>query len=141
MLNAILEKTPVNIPENVIEEDSKNAYADFEKRVERFNTTIKDYLKEQNMTEEELREEIKGDSRKRAHTQLVMNALAVKENISVDLKEVEKEVERFKRRKSDMTDDQIRLYIETLLVNEAIMQFLEKQVISFNRQEDEAGKK
>ena len=141
ILDAVLEKTPVTIPENIIEEDSKNAYADFEKRVERFNMTVESYLKEQDMTEKELREEIKDESRKRAHTQLVMNSIAVKENINADSKEVEKEVERFKQRKSDMNDDQIRTYIETLLVNEMVMRFLEEQVISFKRQDDAAGEK
>ena len=55
-----------------------------------------------------------------------MNAISAKEHIHADKDTIEKEVVRFKERATDMTKEQIYTYIESLLTNEAILQFLEK---------------
>ena len=127
MLDAIIAKTAITIPDVVVEEDSKRAYTDLEKQAERLGTTIAQYLKEQNINEEQLRGQLKEESKKRAHLQLVMNAISAKEHIHPDSKDVEKEVARFRDRAGDMTDEQVHTYIESILTNEAVMQFLEKQ--------------
>lgn len=128
ILNTILEKTHIVIPDIIIEEDSKRAYEDLKAHAQQFGTTVEEYLKSQNMDEPKLWEQLRKEAKKRSRMQLVMNAVSAKENIYTDKGEVEKEIERFKGKGHGMTDEQLHTYIESILTNEAVMQFLEKKV-------------
>ena len=128
IIDTIMENTKINIPEIMIKEESKRAYEDMKKHAEHFNTTIDEYLKAQNMTEEKLWDQLKDDAAKRAKTQMIMNAISIKDHIHANKDEVEKEIERFKKRETGMDENQLHTYIETLLTNEAVIQSLEKIV-------------
>ena len=128
ILDTITDNATITIPEIMIEEESKRAYEDMKAQAKHFNTTIEEYLKAQNMSEGKLWEQLRDDARKRARVQLIMNTISTQDNINANIDEVEKEVERFKKKQTDMTDDQIRTYITSLLTNEAVMQSLEKIV-------------
>ena len=126
ILDTITENTTITIPEIMIEEESKRAYEEMKAHAQHFNTTIEEYLKAQNMSEGKLWEQLRDDARKRARVQLIMNTISTQENIHAKIDEVEKEVERFKKKQTDMTDEQLHTYITTLLTNEAVIQSLEK---------------
>ena len=128
ILDTIMDSTTINLPEIMIEEESKRAYEDMKSQAEHFNTTIEEYLKAQNMSEGKLWEQLRNDARKRAKIQLIMNAISAKESIYANQEEVKKEVERFKKKQTDMTDEQLHTYITSLLTNEAVIQSLEKMV-------------
>ena len=110
----------------MVEEESKRAYEEMKAQASHFNTTIEEYLKAQNMSEGKLWEQLRDDARKRAKIQLILNAISTQENIHANIDEVQKEVERFKKKQTDMSDDQIHTYITSLLTNEAVVQSLEK---------------
>ena len=129
ILDIIAENTPISIPEIMIEEESKRAYEEMKSQAQHFNTTIEEYLKAQNMSEGKLWEQLRDDARKRAKVQMIMNTVSTQENIRANIDEIEKEVERFKKKQTDMNDDQIHTYITSLLTNEAVIQSLEKIAI------------
>ena len=129
IIDTVAENTPVTIPEIMIEEESKRAYEEMKSQANHFNTTIEEYLKAQDMSEGKLWEQLRDDARKRAKIQLIMNAISTQENIHANIDEVQREVERFKKKQTDMNDDQIHTYITSLLTNEAVIQSLEKVVI------------
>ena len=126
IIDTIAENTTITIPEIMIEEESKRAYEEMKSQASHFNTTIEEYLKAQNMSEGKLWEQLRDDARKRAKIQLIMNAVSTQENIHANIDEVQKEVERFKKKQTDMDDDQIHTYVTSLLTNEAVIQSLEK---------------
>lgn len=128
ILDTVVEGTTVILPEIIVEEESKRARKEMEERAKQFGTTVEEYLKAQNMTEEKLQEDIKTDAKKRAKTQLILNAISAKESIHASKDEVEKEVKRFKERETGMDERQLNTYIETLLTNEAVIQSLENMV-------------
>lgn len=128
ILDTVLENTTINIPKIMIEEDSKRGYEELKAQAEHFGTTIEEYLKSQKMTEEKLWEQIRKDSERKAKTQIILNTISTQENIRANIDEVQREVERFKKRDATMDEGQMRTYIETLLTNEAVMQSLEKIV-------------
>ena len=97
MLDAIIEKTTMNIPDILIEEDAKRAYEDFKKQAERFNTTVEKYIEAQQMTEAQLMEQFRQDAKKRSEVQLLLNAISAEKHIHPDAKQVEQEMERFKK--------------------------------------------
>lgn len=128
IIDTIADNTTITIPEIMIEEESGRAYEEMKSQAEHFNTTIEEYLKAQNMSEGKLWEQLRSDARKRAKTQLILNTISTQENIHANIDEVQKEVERFKKKQTDMDDDQIHTYITSLLTNEAVIQSLEKIV-------------
>ena len=80
------------------------------------------------MSEGRLWERLRDEARKRAKIQLLLNTISTKEHIHANIDEVQQEVERFKKKQTDMTDEQIHTYITSLLTNEAVIQSLEKIV-------------
>lgn len=126
IIDTIVENTTITIPEIMVEEESKRAYDEMKSQANHFNTTIEEYLKAQNMSEGKLWEQLRDDARKRAKIQLILNTISTQENIHANIDEVQKEVERFKKKQTDMDDDQIHTYITSLLTNEAVVQSLEK---------------
>ena len=126
ILDTVAENTTITIPEIMVEEESKRAYEEMKTQADHFNTTIEEYLKAQNISEGKLWEQLRSDARKRAKIQLIMNTISTQENIHANIDEVQKEVERFKKKQTDMNDDQIHTYITSLLTNEAVIQSLEK---------------
>ena len=128
LLDTIIDHTTIHIPEIMVEEESKRAYEEMKSNASHFNTTIEAYLKAQNMSEGKLWEQLRDDARKRAKAQIVLNTISTKEQIRANEDEVKREVERFKQKQPDMTDEQLHTYISSLLTNEAVMQSLETVV-------------
>ena len=128
ILDTVLEKVSVVIPDIIIEEDSKRAYEDLKEHAGQFGTTVEEYLTSKNMDEPALWEQLKQEAKKRSQMQVIMNAVSAKERIYADQKEVEKETERLKGKGHGMSEDKVRTYIESVLTNEAVMQFLEKKI-------------
>lgn len=139
ILDTLLENTTIQIPEIMIEEDSKRGYEELKAHAAHFNTTIEEYLKSQDLTEGRLWEQLRRDAEKRAKTQIILNTLSVKENIRANIDEVEREMERFKKRETGMSEDQMRTYIETLLTNESVIQTLEKMTAEQKQDVGEKG--
>lgn len=129
ILDALLEHTQIVVPENVIEEESKRAHEEMKSQAKALNTSVEEYLKANEMTEEQLWEQLRTDAEKRSQVQFVLSAIGNKEEIYADPAEIDREMNRFKDRVGGaMTEDQMRVYLESLLSNEAVIQFLEKQV-------------
>ena len=129
ILDALLAHTKISIPKNVIEEESKRTYEDMKTQAKTLNTTIEEYLKSQKMTEEQLWQNLREDAKKRSSVQFILNTISTKENIHADSEDVERELERFKQRADEnMTEKQVRVYLESVLGNEAVMQFLEGKI-------------
>ena len=127
ILDAIVEKATIQLPDIIIEEESKRAHEEMKGQAESFGTTIEEYLKAQNMTEEQLWKQLREDAEKRSKTQLIINAISAKENVRASKEDIEKEVERLKTRDKNTNEEQLYMYIESLLTNEAVLQFLEKK--------------
>ena len=128
LLDAIIAESSITLPDLIIEEDAARAYRDFEHQAEHFGTTVGDYLRERGMTEEELRRQMRDEAEKRARMQLVMNAISMKEHLHADAAEVDREVARFRQRQDNtMPEGQIRTYVESMLTNEKVLQFLEQR--------------
>ena len=128
LLDAIIAESAITVPDLIIEEDAARLYADFEHQAEHFGTTVGDYLRERGMTEEALRRQMKDEAERRARMQLVMNAISMKEHIHADADTVDREVVRFRQRQDNaMPEEQIRTYVESMLTNEKVLQFLEQR--------------
>ncbi|MFA6445710.1 MAG: trigger factor [Candidatus Paceibacterota bacterium] len=125
---AIISKTKAEIPEVLVESELNKMESQFSEDVARMGVKMEDYLKHVKKTVTDLRREWTPDSEKRAMLQLVLGAIAEKEKIVAEEKDVLAELEHMMKHYKDADPLRARAYIESLLRNEKVLKFLETQI-------------
>ena len=127
VLEAIAEKTKTELPELLIESEIDKTYSQFAENLQSMGLEVNDYLKRIEKTEEDLRKEWCPEGEKRAKIQLVINQIALEEKITPSKEEVEKESKHLIEQYKDADPRRVEIYVETMLVNEKVLQLLEAQ--------------
>ncbi|MEX0934724.1 MAG: trigger factor [Candidatus Paceibacterota bacterium] len=125
LLDAIREEAEMNIPSIVIESELEKMMQEFQGNVERAGFKLEEYLEQTEKSMDDLRNEWRADARKRAETQLVLNKIAMEENIKPDEKRVQEEVGRIMKMYDDANEERARIYVKSILTNEAVLKWLE----------------
>ena len=125
IMDTILEGTKVSVPEVMIEGELDRMMAQFEDDIARMELKFDEYLKHIKKEREDLRKEWRTDAEKRAKTQLVLNKIAVTEDIHPDKERLEKETAMLLEQYKDTGEEHARVYVETVLTNDAVFAFLE----------------
>lgn len=125
--DAIIEETTVELPDVLIESELAQMFGQMQEDLERANLKFDDYLSHIKKTKDDLAKEWAPAAEKRATLQLVLNEIAKKENITPDLSELENQVKGLLERYKDADERRVRLYVTSVLVNDAVMKFLEAQ--------------
>ncbi len=123
--DAISDASTVEIPDLMVESELDRTQAQFSSDIERMGVKLDDYLKHSKKTIEEIRVEWRPHAEKKAKLQLIMNAIAAKENIRPDAAEIDAEVDRIIEHYKDADRERVAVYAETVLTNEKVFQFLE----------------
>src|SRR3989344_4076763 len=127
IIEEIVKKSSMDLRDVVIESELARMVAQFRGDVERMGMKPEDYLKHTKKTEEDLKKEWRGDAEKRAKTQIILNKIAVVENLKPDEEKVKKEVEHLSIHHKDADQSRIKNYVETVLLNEKVLDFLTSQ--------------
>jgi FKBP-type peptidyl-prolyl cis-trans isomerase (trigger factor) len=125
--DAIAAETRVELPDIMIESELHRTEAQFSADIERMGIKIDDYLKHAGKSMEDIRKEWRPHAEKKAKLQLILNAIAVAENVKPEKKEVEEEVNHILEHYKDADREHAAVYAETVLTNEKVFQFLEKE--------------
>ena len=125
--DAILESSSCEIPELLIESETRRIEAQFSDDISRMGVSLEDYLKHAKKTIEDLRKEWRPHAEKKAKLQLILNEIAKLDKIVVEKKEIEEEVKHILAYYKDANQEHAYTYAETVLTNEKIYQFLESQ--------------
>jgi len=125
ILEEIISKTEVELPNIIIESELNKMIAEFEGKIKEMGLKVDEYLKNNNKTTDELRKEWRGDAEKRGKSQLILNKIAIEEKIYPKKERVEKETEHLLFHHKDADPNRVKIYVETLLTNEAVLNFLE----------------
>jgi trigger factor len=143
MIDVLLEKTSVDLPTLVVDNELERMMAQLKGEIANMGLTFEQYLEHVKKTEEDLKQASRPDAEKRAKSQLVINKIAVEENIEADKDKLEKEVAQLKEKYEDADDARTRAYVEMVLTNEAVLEFLEGNGGDKKEEEDssEEGKK
>lgn len=126
LAEAIVSKTKTALPEILVAHELHKMEAQFTDDVSRMGTKMEDYLKHIKKTIDDLRKDWRGDAEKRAKLQLVVNKIASLEKITPTREEVTKEVKKLLEHHKDASKDRAEVYIEMVLTNEKVFEFLEK---------------
>ena len=127
IIENIIKETKIDIPTILIESELDKMLAQFKDDVARMNIKFEEYLEKIKKTEEELRTEWKLDAEKRAKFQLILNKIAVKEEVKIPEEDIQKEVKHILEHYKDAKPENVRVYIESVMTNEKVFQLLEDQ--------------
>jgi trigger factor len=127
IIENILEDSKVSMPKILVENELRKMQAQFEDDIVRAGLKPEDYLKHLKKTPEDLKKEWTPDAEKRAKVQLIITKIALDEKIDADPELVKKEVENILKTYKDATEDRAKAYVEMMLTNEKVFEWLESQ--------------
>jgi len=125
--DGIIDKTTVTLPKILIDSEINQMFAQMKEDIARANLKMEDYLAHIKKTEDDLRTEWLPAAEKRAKLQLILNEIAKEEEIVPDKEELEKQTKELLERFKDADEHRVRLYVASVLLNEAVMKSLEEQ--------------
>jgi FKBP-type peptidyl-prolyl cis-trans isomerase (trigger factor) len=122
---SLLESSNFEIPDLLIDSETRRIEAQFMDDISRMGVKIEDYLEHAKKTLDEIRTEWKPNAEKKARLQLILNEIIRLEKITVDVKEIEVEVKHILDHYKDANPEHAYTYAETVLANEKAFKFLE----------------
>lgn len=125
-VEAIIKDTKVEVPAVLVESELLKMIGQFKDSVTSMGLAYDEYLKKIGKTEDDIRAEWKDEAKKRATIQLVLNQIAVEEKIEIGEEELKAQVDQLTAYYKDADPLRIRIYVETMMVNEKVWRFLEE---------------
>lgn len=125
--DAIIEKTEMTLPQILIDSEINQMFAQMEEDIKRADLKMDDYLTHIKKTRDDLKAEWTPAAEKRAKLQLILNEIAKKDEIVPDKDELEKQTKELMERFKDADEHRVRLYVASVLLNEAVMKNLEEK--------------
>ncbi len=123
--DAIIEKSKLELPNIMVDAEINQMFAQMEDDLNRAQITLEDYLGHLKKTKDDLKKEWVPAAEKRAKLQLILNAIAQKENITPDPSLVDHEVSHLLEHYKDADEKRVRVYVTSVLTNDAVMKKLE----------------
>lgn len=123
----IIEGSSFVLPQIMIDSELNQMFAQMEEDLTRANLKMDDYLAHIKKTREDLKKEWAPAAEKRARLQLVLNEIAKRENIKPEPEAIDQEVTHLIEHYKDADENRVRVYVSSVLTNEAVMKMLESQ--------------
>jgi trigger factor len=124
--DAIIAKTEMTLPQILIDSEINQMFAQMEDDLKRSDLKMDDYLTHIKKTKEDMAAEWKPAAETRAKLQLILNDIAKDKDIKPDADEVNAQTEQLLERFKDADQHRVRLYVTSMLLNEATMKHLEQ---------------
>lgn len=123
----IISETTVELPKVLIDSEIEQMFGQMNEDLTRANLKMDDYLAHIKKTKEDLKAEWAPAAEKRAKLQLILNEIAKKENVTPDKAQLDAQVDQLLAQYKDADEMRVRVYVASMMQNEAVMQLLEKQ--------------
>jgi len=127
IMEAILKESTITLPEMIIQSELQSMIAQFSADVEQTGIKMDEYLKQAGKTEEELFKEWRPHAENRAKMQLILNKIAVAEELLPKKEDVEHQVLHILEDNPKVDKSRAEVYVETQLANANVFSFLEEQ--------------
>ena len=127
IIEALIEKTTADMPKLFVESELEKIMAQMQDDVARMGMQLPEYLKRTGKTEEDIRNDFRGQAEKRAKLQLLLNKLAQEEKVEADQEAVEAEMKHATEHFPDADPERVRIHVESVLRNEKVLKLLEEQ--------------
>jgi FKBP-type peptidyl-prolyl cis-trans isomerase (trigger factor) len=125
IIDAVLEKTNITVPALFTDHELNKMLIEFKNTLSRMGLTLEEYLEKNAVTEEKVRDEWRPEAEKRAKIDLLLTAIAKKEELKPDEKKVELETGHLLAYHKEADPANMRTYVEAMLTNEEVFRLLE----------------
>lgn len=125
--DAIIEASNMELPQILVDSEIDQMFAQMNEDLTRANLKMEDYLQHIKKTKEELVAEWKPAAEKRAQLQLILNEIAKAEEVKPDQAQMDAQVDQLLEQYKDADEARVRVYVASVMTNEAVMQMLESQ--------------
>jgi trigger factor len=125
LTNGIVAKTVITLPQVLIDSEISQMFGQMEDDLKRSELKMDDYLTHIKKTKEDLTAEWKPAAETRAKLQLLLNEIAKDREIIPDAAEVATQTAQLKEKFKDADEHRVKLYVASMLMNEAVMKHLE----------------
>lgn len=125
ILDKLVAQTKLEAPEVLIKSETEKSLAQFKDDIARMGGQWADYLTHAKKTEDDLRQDMKESSEKRAKIQLIFNKIAEVEKLVPNKEVFENEVKQLKAHHPEADEENIRIFVTTLLLNQEVLKLLE----------------
>ncbi len=122
----LIAGTELTLPTLLVEDGAEAAHRRFHAELEKRKISEEDYLARIKKTKEEFRKEERETVERQLKTKFVLKAIAAKENIVADEKDIEAEMKHATSHHQNVDLERFRSYISEMLVNEKTLKFLEE---------------
>ncbi len=122
---AILKEVKMEVPEILINAELDKIIAQMKDDMMRSGQDFDKYLKEQGKTEMDIRNDYREEAEKRAKIEIILKEIAKAEKIKPDEEEMKKQVDLIMKTYGEANAENVALYVENIMINEAVMKFLE----------------
>jgi len=123
--DALVSASTIPLPSLLVDSELARMEAEFESQIERMGTTKEQYLTAIKKNADDLQKEWRPEAEKRAKLQLLLNAIGIQENIVPEKEKVEREVKHLMEHYSKADPENLKTYVETLMINDAVFKLLE----------------
>lgn len=127
LIEELTSAADIELPSLLIESELDRMFARLEGDLSRMKLSLPDYLKHTKKTEEDLRTEWLPEAKKRVKLELILGKIATVENLGAETEAVEKETDALLAHHKDADRERARAYVENLLTNDKVFEFLENQ--------------
>jgi trigger factor len=127
LTEALIEGATIDLPELLVRSEIAQIKGQMEDDLRRAGLTVEGYLEHMKKTMEDMEKEWRPTAEKRAKTQLILNEIAKQESIEPDKDAVAGEMAGILAHYKDADVERVRIYVESVLRNNAVMKFLEEQ--------------
>lgn len=127
IIEGIVQKTTIDLPRVLIETELDKMLNQLRSDISTSDFTFDDYLKHIRKTEANLRGAWEKEAEKRAKIRLIVNQISLRENITPDENDIQNELAYILEKHKGADQERTREYVEHVLTNEKVFQFLEKQ--------------
>lgn len=127
LTDKIIEDSQFELPQIMIDSELGQMFAQMEEDIQRAGLKMDDYLSHMKKTREDLQKEWTPTAEKRARLQLVLNEIAKTEKLEPDQEKLDHEVKHLLEHYKDADENRVRIYVASVMMNEAVMKMLEEQ--------------
>lgn len=127
LTDALIAGASIEVPALLITSELAQIKGQMQEDLRRAGLTVEGYLEHIKKTMADLEREWMPVAEKRAKTQLVLNEIAKREQIEPNREDVVREMSSIMAHYKDADAERVRVYVESVLRNDAVMHFLESQ--------------
>ncbi len=111
LIEKVSDNVQVNIPDKMVENELDKMYQNFAQSISQQGMDIEDYLNYMDMDEKEWREQNREAAYNRTKSNLVLEAIAEKENIEVSEEEIEEQIKEIAEN-NEQDPEQIKTFLQ-----------------------------